>query len=971
MSKYQLTFCLLFCFNLLQAQQPASIQLTEKDGLPDIDFYNIIEDSKQFIWLAADKGLYRYDGQNYDYYSHPKQRGNAVFGTLEDTKGRVWCNNISGQFFYTNEKKLELFIDFGKILNGELSEFKITPTHLIVFTGRNIYKVGLQDKKIDKAFNAEFSLVGSPAQIGNNYYYTKRNEIIKTDSYLIKKDSLLIDAYEDNYEDSSVSRRINLASNGTLFLCYYLKFNANVFYHIDMDKKRYDTLVVPKQLQPRIINQIFFKNDTIWMATDQGIMIFSLKGNELQLQSQLFNKINVTKIIIDSDDNYWFTTINEGVFVVPNINVFEYGLKNNLQNINKLKKINTTSVLLGTNNGKVASLDISTKQLKLIDSSSVFRVTDILLNLNKTKAIITKEDKAFSYNIPEKTISTLRKPYLYGAKSLSMIDSTNYILSSYKDAFLLDTNFEAQEKLVNKRSYTNHYSQATQTIYIGAVEGLFLFDKDLNKSEILNKGEPILAVSISETKDEIIWVATFKNGVIGIKNGTIVSHYNTDSGLLSNKIITLKADGNGLWIATEKGIQFLEPLQKTFKNLTKQNGIPSYRISAIEVMDNSVLFASNIGLFGVFKDKVFKTINKKQIYFTDILINDISKPLNSLYELNYDENDIAFNFNVNGFQSNINTLYEYRLLGADTTWKRTNELVNSVSYNSLPNGEYTFQVKVLPERDTIKSVQFSILKPFWKRWWFYILGVVLVGFIIYSIFVSKIRKLKTKQTEILQKELLNRQLVFSQLENLRSQMNPHFIFNALNSIQEYIVLNEKDLASSYLIKFSRLIRIYLEHSRENEVLLSEEIKALQIYLELEKNRFEDLLDYTISIDEEVKSNTIKIPSLFIQPYIENALKHGLLHKKKDRKLNVSFNLNTSKDIVICKIEDNGIGIEASKRINSYRQPQHKSFATTANEKRVNLLNTNRVYKITVETINLGTIDTTGTLVVITIPFQKT
>ena len=95
----------------MAAQQPATIHLTEKGGLPDIEFYNIIEDTEKFIWLAADKGLYRYDGREYKYFSHPNQRGNAVFGTLEDNQGRVWCNNISGQFFYTDENKLQLFID--------------------------------------------------------------------------------------------------------------------------------------------------------------------------------------------------------------------------------------------------------------------------------------------------------------------------------------------------------------------------------------------------------------------------------------------------------------------------------------------------------------------------------------------------------------------------------------------------------------------------------------------------------------------------------------------------------------------------------------------------------------------------------------------------------------------------------------------------------------------------------------------
>ena len=173
------------------------------------------------------------------------------------------------------------------------------------------------------------------------------------------------------------------------------------------------------------------------------------------------------------------------------------------------------------------------------------------------------------------------------------------------------------------------------------------------------------------------------------------------------------------------------------------------------------------------------------------------------------------------------------------------------------------------------------------------------------------------------KELISKKLVFSQLEALRSQMNPHFIFNALNSIQEYIVFNNKELASNYLVKFSRLIRIYLEHSQQNEIVLKEEVNALKIYLELEKIRFEDILDYDLYIDENLMLEQIKIPSLFIQPYVENAIKHGLLHKLDDRKLKVSFQKEKLNNYLVCTIEDNGIGRKQAAALQSKRTNRHQ------------------------------------------------
>ncbi|MGB3607642.1 histidine kinase, partial [Psychroserpens sp.] len=743
------------------------------------------------------------------------------------------------------------------------------------------------------------------------------------------------------------------------------------FYEFDLYKKRVVPIRIPEELQSRNINHISFRDDELWISTDQGIQIHKYKNHTLEFQRQLFTTINVTKIITDVDDNFWITTIGEGIFVIPNIHIFQYNLPNELLNINNIEKIASDRVLIGTNNGKIVSLNTETIQLKLLDSSSVFRVTDIVVNLKEHNALVTKEDRAYQYNLNSNTLNLIVRPRLYGAKCLTVLPNEHYVLSSYRDAFLLDQNFNPERELMRKRSYTNYYSATTNSIYIGAVEGLFMFDEHFEQSEITFKTRSILAVSISETQDKTIWVSTFNNGVFGIKDGRVAHHYDLQNGLLSNKISCIKADGNTLWIATEKGVQLLDVSQSTFRNLTKQNGIPTYRISDIEIMGNQILFASNVGLFGLNKDKAFRNFQPKPIYFTNVTVNDSSYQIKDQYTFRYNENQIEFSFNTNGLQSNINTRYEYRLLNMDTIWKRTNELVNTVSYNSLPNGNYTFQVKSIPNGKAIKSIQFSISKPFWKRWWFYLLVAISSSVLIYTIFTLKIRKLKQKQTEVLQKELLNKRLVFSQLENLRSQMNPHFIFNALNSIQEYIVLNEKDLASSYLIKFSRLIRIYLDHSREDNVLLSEEIKALEIYLELEKNRFEDLLDYTITVFEDIKTQSIKIPSLFVQPYVENALKHGLLHKPKDRQLTVVFKLNETKDALVCSIEDNGIGIKASMKINASRYPHHRSFATSANEKRVELLNTNRARKITVDTVDLALAKATGTRVVITIPFFKT
>ncbi len=219
---------------------------------------------------------------------------------------------------------------------------------------------------------------------------------------------------------------------------------------------------------------------------------------------------------------------------------------------------------------------------------------------------------------------------------------------------------------------------------------------------------------------------------------------------------------------------------------------------------------------------------------------------------------------------------------------------------------------------------------------------------------------KSKKNEL---RLLN-------LKTLRSQMNPHFIFNALNSIQDYIILNQKNLASEYLVKFADLIRNYLHFSEVGFISISDEMHNLNLYLELEKLRFEEQLDYVFLSNIVSDIDTIKIPTMLIQPYIENALQHGLLHKKTNRKLVISIK-KTSDEIIECSIQDNGVGRKKSKEINKKRQNIYQPFALKATSERLDLLNYGLENKIGVEIIDLINNDEAlGTKVILKIPIVK-
>jgi sensor histidine kinase YesM len=277
------------------------------------------------------------------------------------------------------------------------------------------------------------------------------------------------------------------------------------------------------------------------------------------------------------------------------------------------------------------------------------------------------------------------------------------------------------------------------------------------------------------------------------------------------------------------------------------------------------------------------------------------------------------------------------------------------------------------ESDMSYAIQFDIGFPIWKSWWFIMLMIFMGIVFISTIFNQRLKSIEKRNNLELEKSIIEQELRSSQLASLKVQMNPHFIFNALNSIQDFILSNDKKQANNYLSKFARLMRKTLDLSNERSNLLSDELEVIQLYLELEAVRFEENFEYLMSVDKEINANEISIPSMLIQPFVENAIKHGLLHKKGFKKLNICFKLSEDKNALVCEITDNGIGIEKSKMLNSENKINHRSFSTGATQKRLDLLNLGRKNIIALKFEDLSGIDdaeATGTKVVLEIPFKE-
>ncbi len=966
MQKNKFLFFFILFVNLTFSQEPISIHLTEKDGVPGTDFYDIIEDDNGYLWIDGDKGLFRFDGANYKNYQHKEQRGLSVFQVKKDFNNTIWFLNLSGQVFYIKNDTVFLFQDFKKDFGGKLPTLICYKNYIILFTNKKLLIYNTITKKEEFSFkdckkNSILNL--EPSIFKNKLYFGRINQIkqLNLDNFKLQK----------YISTTTANNLLNATSivflNNKGFVATREQKDLKI-YNFDINKGAKLYAITHNLPNIRIVKSKIIKNQ-FWYCTENGIYVCVINNNKIVVKKHLFPNTFITDVIVDKDQNYWFTTINKSIYMIPNIEIN-----------NTYVSLNPNTVITKTNLGKQNELLITTNKLDLI-KYDITSQTAKQYHFKKNKQIYNTIYNSFKN---EYLINTYLHSYLYdttfnlktthttlgSTKEIQFMDKEHFLVAASNFVDIQDIKKNRIIRL-EKRGYTVHYDQINDLRYFAIVDGLFILDKNLKKQNVLFNKKPIYTTSITQTKDGIVWCATFKNGIFAINNKHVIAHYTTKNGLLSNNISLIKADNNTLWIAGDNGIQKMNTSTKTFQNIIKNEGIVSYNYNGLEIIDNQVFVSTPEQIISFDKNNVFKPFKTKEVFITAVTLNHEKQPLKDNYSFVYNASNIKLNFAAVGFSAKNKAQFQYRLKGLEKKWITTGVGEYYIQYNTLNAGDYTFQIKNISDNKTkvlIKEIYLKVTKPFWLKWWFYMLLLALLLLLLFLINKHNLQLKEEKTKKELEQLEIEKQLINLQLENFRSQMNPHFIFNALNSIQEFIITNNKDLASDYLGEFADLIRTYLDQSTKNTILLSEEINTLKQYLSIEKIRFEDDLTYHINVAFNHNLSQIYIPTMLIQPYVENALKHGLLHKKGKGTLSINF--TEKSNYIICTIMDNGVGREKVKEIQKKRMKKYNSFALKASETRLNLLNQGKQNKISIHINDLyKNKQSIGTQVIIKIPIM--
>ncbi|MCW3161015.1 sensor histidine kinase [Chryseobacterium oryctis] len=920
----------LFFYSFLYGQTtPYAFYLNKVSGMPSDMVFDVFQDNRGFMWYATGKGICRFDGSQIKTYISADFPIKSVSNINQDFKGRIWFQDFNGTIFYIENGITKLFPHYKA--NGFL-KFGFINNHLFIAGKEGIKIFRISDFKLIKTISLDMKSVIQSIASNDKFYLIGSQVYTITLSGTVEKVSL-----PDNFT-AKIPAPIPISSKEGIIL--FSKFNDN---YIEIGKKGYKVSQLP-------FNTTFTQNaniigDDFWICSTKGIYRYNTKTKEYNLY---YPSVNISFIIKTKSGKFWISTINNGMLYVDNWSSDFINTPSTPARLVKSGK----DIYFTSNREEIYRLDKNQQPIQIYKGNSDHLITPLLVDSLNKKLLFTS-----SKFIIKSEKSQLES--IFAVKHIVQLDAKYYVVSASTWNGIIYTD-------PNKKSEWDSVFEPLKHSENGGIHFITIIENENGKDCSANRKEKslyfITNYGLKKFQNSVVKEITSKE----VKNFTQLSNINNQLFLLSedekiytlndetiklvefpyyfsnSKIQRIKTNGNTIFIYKDQAIYNYSPSLKT---VHKAINIPKeLEVNDITAMGSYVYYATNKGIIKTPKLQN-SLLSLVELHIDNILVNGENSVNTDLTDLKFNQNNIEINFSI--ISESPNNFYTISARIDKNPWEQISNTSRTLRFSSLSFGEHIIQLKI--ENGTqkiIKEFKLYIDPPIWLKWWFITL-VVLVAFALGYFYFRKILKQNDeKNQKKLEQANLEKLLNQSKLKSLKSQMNPHFFFNALNTLQSYILSNDKKEAVSYLSKFSKLTRSILEMSDKDDVSVGEEIQTLTNYLELEKARFNGDFHYSIEVDEKLNPMDIFIPSLLLQPFVENAIKHGLLHKKTDKNLIIKF--DDENEYLKISIDDDGIGRKKSAELNSIKNKDHKSFATQSLAERIDILNKNLNPKIRLE-----------------------
>lgn len=934
---------------MLQAKIIAQEHLFEDNkvnGLPALECYNIHQDKRGYIWLSTETGLCRFNGKTLKNYTSKKGfNAKTCYGICEDKQGKLWFIAKGNDIFYYDEKNDSIC---AASFNAQLeSFFKGHDTEQLYFIQADDQgNLILCSQWMTFIINTSTGKINKQSGSNSVYYFQEGDHSFYPVKYFIN-------APEFHYVDHN---------NITLGVIHgdtsYYKLNCKIkdvpqwrcLTTINKAGDKYigwDSRLITISREgklsifetgSRILSVYLDKDDELWVGTLKNGVFHFQKGNTINPIHSL-SKFSVSGILEDSEKGIWCSTLEHGIYYCKDKRLISYA---NLYEENKTEQLFKpigNNIFCYANNSTLFSIGKNAIQAYPFKINSGLGISDLIKyktnylitnlenvlmtnsNFQKGK-VITEENTNFSLCASKIAISSNHRIFLLQKSSLLEVDKTT--LKIKRRIYNLKTNALCMLPYKNQ-------------LFIGSEDGLYQTDIDsLILTKIKDVEGPV--TKLLEKEDGTIVICTKYKGIYTLKNHEITPII-LKSAFEEIQFFDICLDKDTmLWVATNIGIakvNIKKPYPLSFYNT--DNGLPSNQIYKVEYVDGNLFCATSEGLFSFPYHEELLNANTPRIYLDNIVANQKVITKTETFDLAYDYSNLSVEVSPLTFKNSLGARIFYTIaFGKGNKFTSDTTTSSIIQLNNLAPNDYRLSVYAINNSNVISKnpvvIYFTIKKPFWQTLWFYLIAFVVLGIIIYFIIKAITNRIKTKEEE---KTKINKLIAEYQLSALQAQMNPHFVFNAINSIQGYILNKDEQLAYDYLAKFSKLIRMVLNYSLEKTVVLKNELEMLELYIELEQLRFDNSFKFELQIDESVSLYEFQIPTMLIQPYIENAIWHGLMNLPENKKGVLKMSVNYHEDNLYVTIEDNGIGREAAKL---YSKSNHNSVGMKLTEQRIVMLN---------------------------------
>jgi len=1008
--------CYILLFNLCIAlsgfaQQYNFIKYSISEGLPQSQVYAAHQDSRGYIWFGTQGGgLSRFDGNKFTNFSTKNGLpSNYIQAIYEDTNRQIWVSTKRGICRFTGRNFEPILKEEQAITNAWTFTQKNDST-LWVGTRTGILAYSFSKNDFIQT-NTKPQLRNSPT---NQFLKTKKGLWVATDggAWFVGKTTKQFSSAGDKQIQA-----LTADANGNIWM---IAFDGGVKI-IDEN-----TLEPIDQFRERMLDKTQCAytalDGKIWVGTQKnGIAIYTPSDSTWARVSERegLPHPHIRSIIRDKWDNVWIATSGGGVAKYLGQFFIHFNKNNGLHGsrIYALCKTHDDKIWFSASTNGLGTYDGFQFQKSQRDSNYIDVKSSVIFEDSRRRLWVGTRQKGI---VVLDTIDSL------GYRLITKVDGlpSDWIHSIAEDAegnIWVGTQTQGIAKIVEVDSSFTYIEQfGAADLFEGNIRtlcsdnfgkiwfstrgGRVGFFKEGNIATIYDSNDGLPSGSINSIAFDSLghtWIGTAGDGVFVLNpeaDDAVFEPLKSDEKLTSDNIYLLIFDREGnLWAGSESGVDKIT-LNETGTVLDIEHygknegflGIETCRNAAISDAEGNLWFGTMNGLTKHTLSQKSREVLPPVLHFEDISLfyKSLSEtPYNEWVvssgglrdglELPYRQNHLSFDFKAINLSAPESIRYRWKMEGVEEGWSPLSTR-ESVNYSQLSPGEYTFTVQAVADDNLSSkplSASFLIKKPFWQLRWVQVLAAVLAGLLIFLFVRNRIKTIRRKEAAKRHELELKNHVLELEQKALQLQMNPHFIFNALNSIQSLVAAKENLTARSQIHKFAALMRSILSNSRKEKITLKEEINTLEKYLHMEQFCQPVPFDFEIEPPAEADMEEIELPPMLLQPFVENAIIHGISHlQNKKGKLRINFSIkkekNSPEKLLQCQIQDNGVGRKRANELRQSKQPGHQSVAMGVTRERLEAMKGKRKYTaLNIDDINNEQREVVGTQVLVQMPLE--